>query len=245
MTEGEKLVLIAENEQRVYDSGYNDYVTSIWDVIQGKRVTGEYKRTDWSYAFYYWYAPNAEAGKKAFHPIADIKPTSASQMFFACELKFNLQERLDELGVTLDFSACKQMLMAFYACNSPRIGVIDLTSASASGVQRMFESSKIVTIDELIFNESTAYNYSGMFSSQTTLENIKIGGKITQNGFNVSTCTKLTHDSLINDDGDGIINSLKEYTDGSTHTITLGSTNLAKLTDAEKAVATQKGWTLL
>ena len=30
----------------------------------------------------------------------------------------------------------------------------------------------------------------------------------------------------------------------STHTVTLGATNLAKLTDAEKAIATQKGWTL-
>lgn len=30
-----------------------------------------------------------------------------------------------------------------------------------------------------------------------------------------------------------------------THSVTLGATNLAKLTDAEKAIATQKGWTLL
>jgi hypothetical protein len=44
-----------------------------------------------------------------------------------------------------------------------------------------------------------------------------------------------------------IINTLNDY---STYTgttvfkVTLGSTNLAKLTDAEKAIATEKGWTL-
>ena len=31
---------------------------------------------------------------------------------------------------------------------------------------------------------------------------------------------------------------------GTTKTITLGATNLAKLTEGEKAIATGKGWTL-
>jgi hypothetical protein len=42
-----------------------------------------------------------------------------------------------------------------------------------------------------------------------------------------------------------VINILKDYSgSGTTYTLTLGSTNLAKLTDAEKAIATEKGWTL-
>ena len=47
----------------------------------------------------------------------------------------------------------------------------------------------------------------------------------------------LTHDSLM-----VVINGLQTVT--STQTLTLGSTNLAKLTDAEKKIATDKGWTL-
>ena len=47
----------------------------------------------------------------------------------------------------------------------------------------------------------------------------------------------LTHDSLMN-----IINGLQTVT--TTQKLTLGSTNLAKLTDAEKQIATDKGWTL-
>ncbi len=53
----------------------------------------------------------------------------------------------------------------------------------------------------------------------------------------VSTCTALSHDSLMS-----VINNLVTTT--STKTLTLGSTNLAKITDEEKAIATSKGWTV-
>lgn len=52
-----------------------------------------------------------------------------------------------------------------------------------------------------------------------------------------STSTKLTHDSLM-----VVINGLQTVT--TTQTLTLGSANLAKLTDEEKKVATDRGWTL-
>ena len=57
-------------------------------------------------------------------------------------------------------------------------------------------------------------------------------------GINLSACTALTHDSLLN-----VINKVADVT-ASPKTLTLGSTNLAKLTDEEKAIATSKGWTL-
>ena len=50
-------------------------------------------------------------------------------------------------------------------------------------------------------------------------------------------CTNLTHDSIM-----VVINGLQTVT--STQTLTLGSTNLAKLTEADKQIATDKGWTL-
>lgn len=99
-----------------------------------------------------------------------------------------------------------------------------------------FRGAKIVTIRELIVDESTTYGYAGFPSS---LENIKITGTIGDD-IDFGSCTKLTQGSLIS-----IMNALKDYSAlGTTCTLTLGATNLAKLTDEEKALATQKGWTL-
>ena len=41
-----------------------------------------------------------------------------------------------------------------------------------------------------------------------------------------------------------MFNSLKNLTDTTAKTLTLGSVNLAKLTDEQKAIATNKNWTL-
>lgn len=58
---------------------------------------------------------------------------------------------------------------------------------------------------------------------------------------NLSGCTSLTHDSLMN-----VINNLYDIaTKGcKAQSLTLGSTNLAKLTEEEIAIATNKGWTV-
>ncbi len=58
-----------------------------------------------------------------------------------------------------------------------------------------------------------------------------------KSSLSLSPCPNLTHDSLM-----VVINGLQ--TVATSQTLTLGTTNLAKLSDAEKKVATDKGWTL-
>ena len=48
---------------------------------------------------------------------------------------------------------------------------------------------------------------------------------------------KISHDSLVR-----VLNSIQTLSEPKT--LTLGETNLAKLSDAEKQIATNKGWTL-
>ena len=55
--------------------------------------------------------------------------------------------------------------------------------------------------------------------------------------FDISSSTKFTREALVE-----ILNNLATVT--STQTLTMRSTNLAKLTDEDKAIATGKGWTL-
>ena len=78
------------------------------------------------------------------------------------------------------------------------------------------------------------------FINQNYLEEFYVEGEIAISGLSLSSCKKLTHDSLMS-----IINALADKTGASgTWKVTLGSTNLAKLTADEIAIAEGKGWTL-
>ena len=55
--------------------------------------------------------------------------------------------------------------------------------------------------------------------------------------FNISSSTYFTKEALVE-----ILNNLATVT--TTQTLTIGATNLAKLTDEDKLIATNKGWTL-
>ena len=80
-----------------------------------------------------------------------------------------------------------------------------------------------------------ATNISNCFNGCTALTDIT-GRPNFKVSLSLSDCKNLTHDSLI-----VVINGLQTVTG---QTLTLGSTNLAKLSDAEKKIATDKGWTL-
>lgn len=95
------------------------------------------------------------------------------------------------------------------------------------------------TIEKIRITET---NTPPFFYDCDPLKNLTFEGTIGKD-LNVSGCPLLTHDSLIN-----IIACLKDYsdnTDETVHTLTLGTTNLSKLTDEEKAMITQKGWQTL
>jgi hypothetical protein len=96
-----------------------------------------------------------------------------------------------------------------------------------------FAYSQIERIKSIKFGTSCGIN--NIFTSASKLKDITVIGSIYLMA-NFKDCTLLTHDSLMS-----IINSLGYVSNKS---LTLGETNLAKLTDAEKAIATQKGWTL-
>ena len=129
-------------------------------------------------------------------------------------------------------------LNAFFVFYASKITVVNAKIIAADvTLDNTFGNCQIHTITYLQLADVTRYNAT--FTKASKLQNLNIVGTIGQNGFNVSACP-LTHSSLMS-----IINALKDYSgSGATYTVTLGTANLAKLTTAEKAVATQKGWTL-
>lgn len=237
MSIAEKLTTIAENEQKVYDAGKKVQYDAFWDsymktLINGGSAQNLFSGSGWN--------------KDNFYPKYSMEPLSAATAMFSYfswdsdAPYLDLAQRLKDCGVTLDTSnatVVTQMFFYAYVTRIPKISVI-----GAIGLDRVFRGTKAVTIDELELKEDGTNTFSNVFQNCTALENIVITGTIGQNGFSVSDCTKLTKDSLLS-----IISALKDYSanaSGTTHTVTLGATNLAKLTDEEKAIATQKGWTL-
>ena len=87
-----------------------------------------------------------------------------------------------------------------------------------------------------LLDTSNGTNFDSMFYNCTNLTDLG-GFKGLKAVLNLTFSKKLTHESLIN-----VINNLAEV--DTNPTLLLGSENLAKLTDDEKAIAINKGWIL-
>ena len=84
-------------------------------------------------------------------------------------------------------------------------------------------------------NLSSGTDFTNAWTRCNNLVNLGGFGAISAS-IDLSSCTKLTAESIMN-----VITQAATVTSA---TMTLGSTNLAKLSDEQKAVATSKGWTL-
>lgn len=77
-----------------------------------------------------------------------------------------------------------------------------------------------------------------IFSKCSGITNLTVNGEL-RAGLYLSASTNLTTDSLMS-----VINALVDLTGEDSKTLTLGATNLAKLSDEQKAIATNKNWIL-
>lgn len=124
----------------------------------------------------------------------------------------------------------------FFECTSLK-AVPPLDTSNGTEFQNMFNTCKSLITIELTSFVSSQY----MFANCLALENLTVTGTITVNNnyLKLSDSTLLTVDSLLS-----VLNALADNTGKTKRTITLGATNLAKLTDEQKAIATNKNYTL-
>jgi hypothetical protein len=158
-------------------------------------------------------------------------------MFSSCG-RVNLIEVFGEVG--LDTSNTTGLTYMAQSSLISRFPTLD--SRSVENLSYLFHNNtELVEIKKIILKDDGSQIFGTYsFSANPALEEIRFEGKIGQDGFNISSSTKLTHDSIMS-----IIDALFDYSgSGTTHTIALGTANINKLTDSEKAIATQRGWTL-
>ncbi|MBR6793333.1 MAG: hypothetical protein IKM48_03110 [Clostridia bacterium] len=242
-SDGVSVTIYVAGEEKTYEDGYE----------AGKQARdaewwADHQAIDGSNGYLHFSYAGACWNKETFTPYYDVKNYSSSganavQMFYQHNhdrAPYDMAEHLDKLGVALDTSKFAAMGQCFRYAAISKLGVIDTTAiTSKTNSAHLVANSKLVTIDKIVMKTRT-FDWSGNeFLGCNLLEHLTIEGEIGNNGLNFSDCP-LDHDSLMS-----IIVHLKDFSGTSeTRSITFGATNLAKLTDADKAKATQKGWTL-
>jgi hypothetical protein len=256
MNIAEKLTIIAENEQKVYDAGKQSEYDRFWDTYQDYG-----KRTNYGGAFF-----GIGWNNETFKPKYDIFPSgSAINLFRNSNITGDLKKLLDDLGIALDTSQTKSFEYSFFQSTFESLPLIDMSYDGNTAVTLSNVFAQNLNLKKLPIKVSEYTKFTNVFAQCTALQDLQIAGTIGQNGFSVSDCKSLTKDSMLGKAASGeqitngenlvdlngtyyyggIISALKDCSDSNTsYTVTLGTTNLAKLTDSEKAIATQKGWTL-
>ena len=96
-----------------------------------------------------------------------------------------------------------------------------------------YNCSSLTSLNLSGFDTSNVTSMSYMFYDCYKLTSLRFPSN---KSFNIAS-TGLAHDGLV-----VLLNDLKSVT--TTQTLTMGSAKLALLSDAEKKIATDKGWTL-
>ena len=133
----------------------------------------------------------------------------------------------------LNTDKCTSMTFMFIDC--PKLTTIPLYNTS--NVTQMYGTFDSCTKLEIIpaLNVSKVEQMTNIFRACTNLKSILMTGM--KVSFDISASTKFERTDLVT-----ILDNLATVTTATT--LTMGATNLAKLTDEDKAIATNKGWTL-
>lgn len=141
-------------------------------------------------------------------------------------------------GIT-EISSLGSAVSIFVASNIRRITyspILDQIFSYAKDMRECFcHNDRLTFIGE--FSISNCTNLFGAFTNDNNLKTIKL--KNIPVSFDISSSTRFEESDLVE-----IISNLVDLTGKTAQTLTMGATNLAKLTDAEKAVAVNKNWVL-
>lgn len=209
-----------------FEAGQQTEYDRFWDAYQ---QNGSRKHYSHAFAGHGWTLDICK-------PKYSMQPTDAYMMFMRNQSIANVPEWLAENGISIDFSQATSAKYVFSESEIEEVGVLDFRKCT--NLYALFDNcTKLKTIGTIMLADGTSLDY--MFGGCAALENVTIEGVISKS-VSFSTCSKLTHDSLIS-----IINALKDYSgSGTNYKLTLHATAKARLSTAEIAVATQKGWTI-
>ena len=207
-----------------------ELINKVNDIESGGTSVINPEWTDWRY-FSYYDNRNDLVAKLKYSDTANGK--NFSNMFYACSSLTTIPQ--------LDTSNGTNFGAMFNGC-SALTSILQLSTSNGTNFNGMFSAcTALTTISLLNMSSMSGTSCINMFYNCTALENVTFEGTIPVRG-NItvfSTCPNLTVESLMS-----FINALTNMSDTATYTITIGSTNLAKLTEEQIQIATDKRITL-
>lgn len=229
----EEAIKLRQNIDAVYEAGKKAEHNRFWDFWQNNG-----KRRVYDYAFY-------GLDLKDFYPKHDLVLQQANWFMrdAVCSTgKLDLAERLKECGVTLDTSTATDLAYFLYQAEISRVPQLDFRNKPTGTVYVMF-GGHIEVIDKIMLPADGMHLY-GVFRYCTALREVQIEGQINPhaNGiaFQLGDSPNLSHDTIMS-----FVNALADMSGDTSDTqfvAKFGSTNLAKLTEDEKAIMDAKGW---
>lgn len=223
---GYKIKPLKITKNGIYDSeleAYKPVYVSVPQVAQDGSLKALLDGTKSTYYLFYNYKGTSVDGLISYSDTASV--TNASYMFNACSNLTSIPE--------IDTSNVTNMSYMFKECTS-LTSIPKLNTSNVTNMNYMFHSCKKLTvIPEL--DVSRVLSFSGIFDFCSSLASIGMYGFIRSIDI---IYTVLEHDALV-----AFLNQAGIAYDNH-QIIKMGSTKLALLSDEEKAIATNKGWTL-
>lgn len=249
----EKFEVIADE---VYAKGRDDQWNENWDTLQQNG-----NKTYYYNAFY-----SSRWNDASFRPKYDIIPTNSLNIFHNSKIT-DLIGILKRQNVVLDFSKSDRLEYMFQYSTIKAVGVIDTQSCDLSRNTMFGENYYLETIEKLIFREDGSQGENGTVNlwGASKLKNLSIEGVVGAN-ITFGFCSSLTRDCLLGEAATdeqiatgknlitingvvyygGIFGALKDYTGTEeTRTLTLHSAANNRLTEEERAVMRERGWTIV
>ena len=223
---GYKIQKLTITKNGLYDSeleAYKPVVVNVPQVAESGTLKAVLDATKSANSLFKDYKEASVDGLISYSDTANV--TNMKNMFYGCT---NLTS-----APTLDTSRVNYMSEMFSGCTSLTT-IPELDTSKVTDMDYMFYNcTNLTTIPELDVSRVSSMN--NIFYNCSKLTEIHMRG--IAEGFDIHYSTLFTREALVE-----ILNNLAVL--AYSRTLTMGSTNLAKLTDEDKKIATDKGWRL-
>lgn len=239
MSIAEKLTTIAENEQKVFDSGKQAEYDKFWDSYQENG-----NRTNYEYCF-----SGRGWNDETFKPKYDMVVTISGNMFSFCGVT-DMIKALENAGVKLDLSKAVSTSYLLQSTLITRFPTID--TSSRKGIDYfLLGNIALEYVEKIILKSDGSQTFNAYsFLNNQKLKDIYFEGVIGQNGFDISSSPLLSKASI-----ESIINALSTVTSGLTVTLSKTAVNNAFETSVGASdgstsqewldlIATKPNWTI-